>query len=59
MKVLKMFLFKITRAGWGGRSPHLQTECLYDDLEKGSTTTLVFDAVLVDGAIHVKASLHV
>ena len=36
---------------------HLQTDCLYDDLKK-RYDNYVFDAILVDGAIFLKASLH-
>ena len=36
---------------------HLQTDCLYDDLKK-RYNNYVFDAILVDGAIFLKASLH-
>ena len=48
----------LQRGGVGGNAtPHLQTDSLYDDL-KQRHNDYVFDAILVDGAIFLKDSLH-
>ena len=54
---LKTSLHGVKTAGGYLQTPHLQTDCLYDDLKK-SHNNYVFDAILVDGAIFLKASLH-
>ena len=64
---LKTSLHGVKKAGGGGggggaaplhlQNPPLQTDCLYEDLKKNNNN-YVFDAILVDGAIFLKASLH-